>query len=86
MTHANGRKLEVRVADVNIEGETKQESTDDEEGIGAAGVTTESTKILVGGAMARPTVDMDYHSVGGMDKAWTVPPTGTQSRNPNPKR
>jgi len=69
LTDANGRRLEMLVTEVSLEGETKKETTDDEEGAVVAGVATEGTNVLVGGSLPRPAVGMGYDSVGGMDKA-----------------
>lgn len=64
----NGRRLEVLVSHVEIEGESNETEEEDEEEIAVAGETSAATSVVMGSVVERPAVGMGYDSVGGMDK------------------
>lgn len=68
LTDASGRRLEVMVSQINIEGEIKKDGEGEDEDAVVAGETIEGTNIVMGSAVPRPAVGMGYDSVGGMDK------------------
>lgn len=68
MKDAKGRRLELIVSEIQLEGEPPKEAEEGEEII-VSGETNEESNIIMGGSVERPAVGMGYDSVGGMDKA-----------------
>jgi len=64
----NGKRLEVMVTNVELEGVEAKEGPEDDE-VAVAGVVDSSADIVVGGTTPRVAVGLGYDSVGGMDKA-----------------
>jgi len=67
----NGRKLEFIVTHIDVEGQPAVENDEevDDDDIVVAGEMSDSSDIILGGAIERPTVGLGYDSVGGSEKA-----------------
>jgi transitional endoplasmic reticulum ATPase len=64
-----GRRLEVIVGDIKLEGEEAKDTVEEGEEVTVAGQAAEDTNIIIASSVERPAVGMGYDSVGGMDKA-----------------
>ena len=69
LTDDTGRRLEVMVTDILLEGQDVKETVEEGDDVTVAGQTADDTNIILGSAVERPAVGMGYDSVGGMDKA-----------------
>ena len=69
LTDDTGRRLEVMVTDILLEGQDVKETLEEGDDVTVAGQTADDTNIILGSAVERPAVGMGYDSVGGMDKA-----------------
>lgn len=65
----SGRRLELMVSDIQLEGQDGKEIVEEGDDVTVAGQTGDDTNIIMGSAVERPAVGMGYDSVGGMDKA-----------------
>jgi transitional endoplasmic reticulum ATPase len=64
----SGRRLELIVSEIEIEGAEPPKETEEDDEICVAGETNEQTNILMSAPVERPAIGMGYDSVGGMDK------------------
>jgi transitional endoplasmic reticulum ATPase len=68
----DGRKLDFIVTNVMVEGVTKDEDADEDDGAVVAGEMSGATVAVVGASEPRPIIGAGYDSVGGLDKATSL--------------